>query len=1017
MFNENGINENGIEESGDAPKVDPLVADSSGTSKTIGSKQLDLLFGGLPASMVATLLAAGATRFVLTGSVSALRLNTWFIFVTIIAVARLATGIVYKRGGFAKLNLVAQHMVFWVGTTFAGFGWGLAGLLLFSDDQRYQLFLAFVIAGITAGAVSTLAAGWRALATFLPFAVLPLALQFITEGDEIATAAGFLILLYLAASLLSGKRANDTIVNALTARHAQSETQRELERIARTTDDGFWTWSDFSSNVQWWSDHMYEMLGFKPGEVVPGLERWQELVHRGDQETFFSQLEAGKTRREPFVIEFRAQSEEGYYTWFRVRAATEFDQYDEPTGMSGTMTDIDELVKEKTALAQSLQDLESYKTALDEHAIISMTDKDGKITHVNDALVELSQFSREELIGGTHKKINSGYHPTLYWETMWKTITQGDVWQGQVCDRAKDGTTFWTQTTIVPLRSDDGNIDRFMAIRNDITAIKEHEKTLTALMHDAQAGRTAQANFLSTMSHEIRTPLNGVLGMATLLSESRLDEEQTDYVRTILNSGEGLLTIINEILDFSKIEAGHLDLELVPFDLETATAEAVDLLALKARDKGLDFHFRYAPGTATQLIGDPHRIKQVLLNLLSNGLKFTSAGSVSVDVQEIETKPLDSLIKFSVRDSGIGVTAEQTKGLFVPFRQADQSTSRKFGGTGLGLAICKQLAELMGGEIGVESVPGQGSTFWFTTRLGKAPNAERADVPIGSPHVLVVDESDTGRALTEELLRSWGAAVESTDSSADAPTKLIDGAEDQRPFDFAILIHSGTEMEARAMAQSVKNNPQTESTCLVMLTASREKGDAQKFFNAGFSAYLPKPIAPSILKRAIVALLDPDRDPNVLVTRYTVAEAMNSDSTPQHEGSATSARVLVVDDNKVNQKVAKKMLERIGCTVSVAQNGQEAVEMVGAEGFDQIYMDCQMPVMDGFEATRTIRNSEKGTGKHVPIIAMTANAMEGDRRRCIESGMDDFLTKPVKAALLGEMVKKYANGVNVGDQS
>ena len=631
-------------------------------------------------------------------------------------------------------------------------------------------------------------------------------------------------------------------------------------------------------------------------------------------------------------------------------------------------------------------------------------DAHGLTTFVNPAAARMLGFDRVEVLEKPVQEIvqqvpNDGSSPAAGPSAIEATLRDGDarVVPHELFGR-KGGASIPVAYTVTSIRNE-GAVVGAVVTFSDITAAKQTERELLRAKQEAETASRMKSEFLARMSHEIRTPMTAVIGFTGLLLDGELSAEQRSFAETVRSSADALLSLINDILDFSKIEAGKLAIEPIPFDLEVTVSDALELFGARAHDKGLELVMRYAPEAPRWVIGDPGRIRQILTNLIGNALKFTEAGHVSVNVDTEERGEGKALFHFSVTDTGIGIPAEKQAGLFEIFMQADSSTTRRYGGSGLGLAISKQFVELMGGKIGLRSEPGKGSTFWLELTL---PLSEKREVPASRPaslrglRVLIVDDNAVNRHVVDEQIKQWSMRSTAVASGAEALRALREAYVAGDLFQFGLLDFNMPEMDGEVLARAIKSDRALAGTVLLLLTSAGQRGDAKRMTEAGFAGYLTKPIRASLLMDALATAWASLGKEVPLITRHLLAERrVSAAAEPLGESEAIQARVLVVEDNPVNQRLVRLMLERMGCRVDPAANGKEAVEMARNLPYDIVFMDCQMPEMDGYQATREIRSRETGA-RHLPIVALTAGAMEGDREKALQAGMDDYLTKPVQ---------------------
>ncbi len=628
-------------------------------------------------------------------------------------------------------------------------------------------------------------------------------------------------------------------------------------------------------------------------------------------------------------------------------------------------------------------------------AAIVVLDNDEKIISCNPAFEKLYGYKEDEIRGVLVDTLITTDETHAEAQEYTRQVMRSTV-HAFGKRRRKDHSLVDVEILGVPVVVAGERVGAF-AIYHDISE-------LVQARNQAEESSRTKSEFLANMSHEIRTPMNGVIGMLELALDTSLTPEQRDYLQTSLQSADALLTLLNDILDFSKIEAGRLELEHINFDLRNAVEDVAFTLAKRAQDKGLEMACLVHPDISTELRGDPGRLRQILVNLAGNAIKFTHQGEVVIRAEPIEETETHSVIRFAVQDTGIGIPHERQSAVFDRFTQADGSTTRKYGGTGLGLTISRQLVEAMDGKIGVESSPGIGSTFWFNLRFEKQPQKRPVTGPLTlgpvnlmQARIVIVDDNQTNRMVLTKNVEALGSRVEAVASGAKALEALRAAYRARDPYHVVLLDMQMPGMDGEQTARAIKSDPGVKDVKVIILTSMGQRGDAARLESLGCSAYLLKPVKQQMLFDAIVAVLNKEEDNEPgLITRHVLSEQRK-----------LGLRILLAEDNPINQKLAIVLLQKAGYSVDAVENGAQALQKVQEQQYSGVLMDVQMPEMDGLEATQKIREFEKETGGHIPIIAMTAHAMQGDRERCLAAGMDDYVTKPLEPKVLFSALDRW----------
>lgn len=782
------------------------------------------------------------------------------------------------------------------------------------------------------------------------------------------------------------KQMKDHEITALNENEIRDLLEHLPVGVYRTTPDGRFLLANSA---------LSKILGFDSVEELP--EGGVEYFYSSDysREQFKAHLEE---KNELKNFRFQLKRKDGRVIHVRENAKAISDERGNVLYYEGTIEDITESVKNKEHLRKLTRAVEQNP------ASIVITDLDGRIEYVNPAFCNITGYSKEEAIGENPRVLKSGKHDNAFYKELWDTITAGHVWTGEFYNKRKDGSFYWESAMIAPVKDQSDQITHFVAMKLDITRQKHLIEELKEAKLKAEASARAKSEFLANMSHEIRTPLNGIIGMTGLLLDSELSSLQKEFAETIRISGDALLSIINDILDFSKIESGKLDLEIQSFSLRDLIEESLDLIANRASEKNLELGYAIAPGVPAHIKSDSTRLRQVLVNLLSNAVKFTDEGSVSIDIQARELNNDDYQLIFGVEDTGIGIPRDRISKLFSAFTQADASTTRKYGGTGLGLAISKRLVEILGGQIWVQSKENVGTTFFFTIRA-KQSEAEEDDSRyhqnVINKKVLLVDDNPVNRRTISLQLKSFKMECY---TYSNAPAALQELQTYPNRYDLILMDMLMPDMDGVQMARNIRQELHIKNLPLIMLTSIYNKDHFEVADKAMFHAILHKPVKQSQLFNAIVRVFKGASEKKQI-------QKPSEKTTKEDLSKQYALRILIAEDNNINQRVLIRLLSKLGYKAYAVSDGNEAVNACKTVGYDLILMDIHMPEMDGVEATKQIRNMNHQSQKPF-IIALTADALQGAREKYLSAGMNNYLSKPVELKALRSAVIDAAKQMN-----
>ena len=774
---------------------------------------------------------------------------------------------------------------------------------------------------------------------------------------------------------------------------------RDAQEIAQL---GNWEW-DITRNRVTWSAGLYRIFGIDPSQFEGTFAAYMDFVHPDDRHMVDERLKAALDSGLPFHHDHRIVRRDGTVRVIHARGAVSIYDAGGPKKMVGTAQDVTERHEIEEALRASQERFELAARATND-AVWDWDLVTGSMTFSESfgRLFGYTAGEYEETVDFRSRNIHPDDRDRMMAGIDAFIRSSDDACWWEYRFRCNDGSYAFVFDRAYLKRHGDGQARRMVGSMMNITRQKEAEDALRQATDAAEAASRAKSEFLANMSHEIRTPMNGVLGTVSLLLSTDLTPPQRQLAELARMSGEGLLDIIDDILDISKIEAGKLAIEAIPFDLLQVVEDAVSAMGTRASEKKIDLVVRYPMSAPRYVIGDPARIRQVLLNLLGNAVKFTDHGQVVMNVEPTAADQQAATFRLSVQDTGIGIAPQKRALIFEKFTQADASTTRRHGGTGLGLTISRDLVELMGGTIGVESEEGKGSTFWVMLTLPlahDAPFAGPAPLPADLTHVrvLVVDDNAVNRHVLNEQAIGWKMRTGSCASGAEALNELREAAAAGDPYGIAIVDDQMPDMDGVTLGRTIKADPAVRDTVLVMLTSSGAHANVAELKSFGFAAYLIKPVRRSDLLSALQEVWThhaTGRD-GAIITRSSLRATGPADNDAAAEPPFGGARVLLAEDNPTAQVVSGMMLRALGCVVDVAGSGREALQRLDAGNYDIVFMDCEMPLMDGFEATAAIRARDDDKSS-IPIVAVTAQAMQGDRERCLRAGMSDYLSKPVR---------------------
>jgi two-component system, sensor histidine kinase and response regulator len=843
-----------------------------------------------------------------------------------------------------------------------------------------------------------------------------IAVELMKAGASDYIAKGKMSAESLSRSLQNALRVYRAETQAILASQQLKESEERYRLVLEAVNDGIWDW-DLNKNEVYWNDRLLEIIGLQRAQFGNTMDALYDRLHPDDREEIIRAIGAHLEQEIDYNVEFRLLHSSGSYRYCISQGKAQRNSRSKPLRMAGTIGDITDRKEAETALERERQQLKQIITFVP----VAMAMFDTEMRYLANSHKWLTQFNL-----GWQSLINIS-HYELFPDTpnRWRAM-YGEALKGEIVSVSEDaweradGSTIYLRWAAHPWYDPDGKVGGIVMVADKINELVEARETALEVSR-------VKSQFLANMSHEIRTPMNGVLGMAQLLLHAPLEPKQRECARTIYRSAEHLLSVINDILDFSKIEAGEMRLENADFDLDNCLESAIEMVAPLAEEKGIELNFLVDSSVPRKLVGDANRLKQILLNLTGNAIKFTDRGQVLVRVtlkreDRSSASKRTAKLLFSVRDTGIGISPEGQRKLFQSFSQVDSSPTREHGGTGLGLVICKQLVEMMAGEIGVRSVPGEGSNFWFAVPVEKQLQFEPPPPEFAGKKLLIVSASALARAAVRSLVKTWGWHCDEAETIAEAlsylekANSIVDrhSGGGQKCWDAVLVDLQMPDLDAIEFALKMRGANLSPDELLpavgplIAMTSLAEQPKAEALCDRGFSDYLLKPVRASRLLEALLRAVK-GRGEFERVVAANNCDLPRGNYQSNAVNSAPVLKILLAEDHPINQQVILEQLAVLGYCADCAANGQEALDLLAARAYDLVLMDCQMPVLDGYATAQKLRVIE-GKDRHTFIVALTAHAMPGEREKCLAAGMDDYLSKPVDLDALAGVLKKYEQG-------